>query len=183
MEAARADEAGRGFAVVAEEVRNLALRSKEAARKTEVLIKDSVQLAQHGEGICQLVNANLEGVVTSVSKVSAALESISRASEEQARDINQLNRVVTQMDQITQQNAATSEESASSAEERSGQAEGLTALVNRFQLETPGEARRAAPRLASLAPARRDGRPPAARPRVASRVAGNIDAPTLLYPG
>ena len=49
VEAARAGDAGRGFAVVAEEVRSLALRSKEAANKTEALIRESVKQAVEGE--------------------------------------------------------------------------------------------------------------------------------------
>ncbi len=134
VEAARAGEAGRGFAVVAEEVRNLALRAKEAAKKTEDLINDSVHLSENGEKISGDVNVKLEEIVTSVGKVANIVSEIAGASQEQSKGIEQVNSAVTQMDQVTQQNAANSEESSSASEELSSQAQELAAMVGRFKL-------------------------------------------------
>ncbi len=138
VEAARAGDAGRGFAVVAEEVRNLAMRSKEAAKKTETLIQESVDLARQGEGMSQQVNTNLEEIVTSVSKVSAIVTEIATASAGQARGIQEVNRAVGEMEKVTQQNAANAEEAASAVEELSGQTRELTGMVSRFELSGEG---------------------------------------------
>jgi len=134
VEAARAGEAGRGFAVVAEEVRNLALRSKEAAKKTETLIGESMQLTQQGEAISSRVNGTLGDIVGAVGKVSGIVASIAHASQEQAEGIEQSTRAMSQMDQATQQAAANSEETSSAAEELSSQAEELAKLVGQFRL-------------------------------------------------
>lgn len=138
VEAARAGDAGRGFAVVAEEVRNLALRSKEAAKKTESLINDSVSLAKHGEGVSKQVSQNLGDIVSAVTQVSEVIATIAASSEEETRGIDQLSKATAQMDQVTQQNAASSEQSSSSAEELSGQAQEMTSLVGQFRLERQG---------------------------------------------
>ena len=76
VEAARAGEAGRGFAVVAEEVRSLALRAKEASRKTELLIRESLQVARGGEAICSEVNSNLEEIVAAVAEATTVAAEI-----------------------------------------------------------------------------------------------------------
>jgi methyl-accepting chemotaxis protein len=136
VEAARAGEAGRGFAVVAEEVRNLALRSKEAAKKTEALIGESVQLSQHGEDISKHVSTTLTDIVDGVGKVASIVAEITRASEEQAKGIDQVNQAMAQMDQVTQQAAANSQESSSAAEELASQAQELSSLVGQFNLGT-----------------------------------------------
>jgi len=135
VEAARAGEAGRGFAVVAEEVRSLALRAKDAAVRTEELIKESVKQAGEGEAVARQSSEKLAEIVGSAQKVSAIVAEITASSREQAQGIEQVNRAVQAMEQVTQQNAAASEESSSAAEELAGQSDELAALVGAFQLE------------------------------------------------
>ncbi len=134
VEAARAGDAGRGFAVVAEEVRNLAQRAKEAAKKSEDLIRESAKLAGDGEMLSKGVNQNLGEIVESANKVTNIIQEIAAASQEQARGIEQVNKAVAEMDKVTQQNAANSEESSSAAQELSSQAQELAGLVSRFKL-------------------------------------------------
>lgn len=134
VEAARAGEAGRGFAVVAEEVRSLALRSKEAAMKTEELIRESVRQAGEGEVTSKQVSERLASILDGINKVDGIVTEISASAKEQAAGVDQLNDAVTHMNTVTQQNAANSEESSSAAAELSSQAEELAAMVGSFQL-------------------------------------------------
>jgi methyl-accepting chemotaxis protein len=135
VEAARAGEAGRGFAVVAEEVRSLALRSKEAATRTEALIRQSVREAGEGEVTASHVSEKLAEIASGVAKVTDIVADIAASAKEQAAGIDQVNKAVGQMDQVTQQNAANSEESSSAAAELSGQSEELAAMVGSFRLD------------------------------------------------
>ena len=112
VEAARAGEAGKGFAVVAEEVRNLAMRSAEAAKNTSAMIEESVKNANNGVVITEEVGKSLETINVSISKVATLVDEISTASAEQAKGIEQINAGLTQIDQVTQVSAANAEESA-----------------------------------------------------------------------
>jgi methyl-accepting chemotaxis protein len=162
VEAARAGEAGRGFAVVAEEVRSLALRAKEAAMKTEELIRQSVREANGGEATAKQVATRLAEIVTGVGKVTAIISEIAAASKEQAAGIEQVNTAIAEMDKVTQQNAASAEESSSAASELNGQSEELSAMVGAFRLER-SQGRRAAPAVRARGPARLSGGSPAPR--------------------
>ena len=159
VEAARAGEAGKGFAVVAEEVRNLAMRSAEAAKNTADMIEESVKSATSGVTITEEVAKSLGQIVDRISKVGDLIAEIASASNEQAQGIEQVNTAVAQMNQVTQQNAANSEESASAAEELSSQAAELANMVNEFKLSSG-----ASPRPIGQSN-RRALPPPASKPR------------------
>jgi len=134
VEAARAGEAGKGFAVVAEEVRNLAMRSAEAAKDTADMIEQSAQNADGGVEIAKEVAKSLVEIVERTGKVGDLIDEIAAASNEQAQGIVQVNNAVEQMNQVTQSNAANSEESASASEELSSQAAELANMVSEFKL-------------------------------------------------
>lgn len=152
VEAARAGEAGRGFAVVAEEVRNLAQRAKEAARKTEDLIRQSVSLAATGRKLSGAVEHRLGDIRNDVEKVTLIVGEISAASDEQARGIAHVNQATSQIEHVTQEAAANAQQSSSAAQELTARAEELEHLIKRFELN---QARRDA---AEAAPERRPPR-------------------------
>jgi methyl-accepting chemotaxis protein len=136
VEAARAGDAGKGFAVVAEEVRNLAMRSAEAAKNTSGLIEESVRKAEGGVSINQEVLQNLQEMNVHTTRVTTVMAEIVSASDQQNQGIEQVNRAVEQMNAVTQATAASAEESASSAEELAGQAAEMKSMVQAFRLST-----------------------------------------------
>ena len=62
--------------MVADEVRSLALRSKEAAQRTEELIRQAVGEAAAGESTARGVNAKLTEIVGGVTQLSDVVAEI-----------------------------------------------------------------------------------------------------------
>ena len=135
VEAARAGEHGRGFAVVAAEVRNLAQRSATAAKEIKGLINESIQRVTEGSEYVNQSGATLDGIMTSVKRVTDIIAEMSAASQEQASGIEQVNKAVMSMDETTQQNAALVEETTSAAQSMRGLAKELRQQVEAFKIK------------------------------------------------
>ena len=139
VEAARAGEAGAGFAVVAEEVRNLAMRSAEAARTTSNLIETTVTKIAEGESLGRKTNEAFAVVIEEVAKVGSLIGDIVIASHEQTEGVEQINTTMSQIDGVVQQNAANAEEIASAVEELNAQAEETKNIVQQLEIIVEGE--------------------------------------------
>jgi methyl-accepting chemotaxis protein len=129
VEAARAGEIGAGFAVVAEEVRNLALRSSDAARNTAERIEEIVSKIGDGAALVDKTSHVFTEVADRVGDTHKRVEAIAAASRDQSHGIEQVSNALTDMEKVIQQNAASAQESASASQEMNDQAKRMKAFV------------------------------------------------------
>ncbi|MCF7802821.1 MAG: MCP four helix bundle domain-containing protein [Candidatus Marinimicrobia bacterium] len=134
VEAARAGAAGQGFSVVANEVRNLAQRAAEAARKTSDLIASANDRIEESASLNEQVEDALQKNEKIARKVTEMVDEVSTASREQSHGIKQISQAVNQVDAVAQQNAAEAEEAAAAAREMNSRAKDLSMVVEDLEI-------------------------------------------------
>ena len=140
IEAANAGEHGAGFAVVAGEVRNLAMRSAEAANNTNKLIEGNVSKIRHGSDLVRKADEEFSQVAEIASMVAKLVYEISAASDEQTQGIEQINKSLTEMEDVTQQNASSTQDLSSQAARLNAQVQiMLTILEGRDNDDEEGD--------------------------------------------
>ncbi|MDR0354660.1 MAG: methyl-accepting chemotaxis protein [Deltaproteobacteria bacterium] len=105
VEAARAGEAGAGFAVVAEEVRNLSMRSSEAAKNSNELITASVDSVAFGVKLANQLDECFKKIENGSDLVSTLIDEISVATGEQAKGAARAEQSVDSTSKVAERNA------------------------------------------------------------------------------
>lgn len=135
VEAARAGEMGKGFAVVAEEVRNLAVKSGDASKKTSDLINECIASIENAKICADATFESLSGIVTDSAEIASAFQSISEDTTEQAAKSTRIQQEVNNISDVVQTNTSTAEETASATSALSEQAENLKEMIRHFQVK------------------------------------------------
>lgn len=135
VEAARAGTSGKGFAVVAEEVRNLAIKSDQAAKATKELIERSVNAVKSGSIVVGKVTESVTAAEKMAGGAVEQMEQVTNAVADQTDAIEQIAAGIEQISGVVQNNSATAQESAATSQELSGQAAMLQQLVGNFKIK------------------------------------------------
>lgn len=130
VEAARAGEAGAGFSVVADEVRSLAQRAAEAARRSAEIIEKTILDVSQGENLVLQAHASFQEVSDCIANSSNVVSQIALSSNEQARGIDHIGTAMARISSVTENNVANAQQTAETAAAMSRQV-----LTNRDHLD------------------------------------------------
>ena len=135
VEAARAGEHGRGFSVVAEEVRNLAMRSDEAAKSTSAILEKSLERVDFGAAKTVQTAGALKNIVEASSYVADAVVNIVNASDKQVGEVGKIRNSVEDVHKSVEGDIVLAVGNSEISEELASQAHVLNDLVAQFKIK------------------------------------------------
>ncbi len=138
VEAARAGTAGAGFAVVAGEVRNLAMRSAEAARKTAETIQQSSGYIQTGLSLVDGTLKEFYAMGDLGKRTTDLINDIHKSSIEQSQGIEQINTAIQQINSAIQDITGQAEQSSGAARQMNSLAEQMRNTLSSLKLIVDG---------------------------------------------
>ena len=133
--AAHVEVTGDRFEIMTEEIRRFAKRSTDAARKTEELIRESVENARKGAELSREIDGQLAEAVEGGNTINRLTEEIAEGSREQAKGMDEIIKAVGQINQVTRLNTSIAKESAESARILETETQKLSRMVNQFKIE------------------------------------------------
>jgi len=116
VEAARAGQAGEGFGVVAGEVRDLAMRSKDASQNTHGLITEILGAVEEAVSRLSQVDVAYRELEQVVQDAANGSKEICEAGRQQSEGLEQMSKGVSEVDQSVQRHAVQAQEMATMGE-------------------------------------------------------------------
>ncbi len=105
VEAATAGEAGKGFAVVAQEVRNLAAKSAEAARRIKELVENTQEKAHEGMQVSENMKENFMHVNGKIEETYRLVESVAAEASNEKAMVENILKLMRELQQISGKNS------------------------------------------------------------------------------
>ncbi|MDR3567411.1 MAG: methyl-accepting chemotaxis protein [Syntrophobacteraceae bacterium] len=125
VEAARTGDAGLGFSVIAEEIRRLAARSGEAAKRTAELIENTIhKVRESSEFVSETADA-FRAIDSSSAQIREYTAGIAAASREQAQGIEQTHTALEEISQSSEKTAGNASNLSEASARLSAQSEAI----------------------------------------------------------